>query len=55
MVEGKLNADGSDEAQGTAEWTTPILIACGDMMNVMANSGNGSDATGEYSQILGSS
>jgi hypothetical protein len=55
MVEGKLNADGSDETQGMAEWTTPILIACGNMMNVMANSGTGWDGTAEYSQILNSS
>jgi hypothetical protein len=42
-----------DSAQNPAAklaWTAPVLIACGSMMNVLADSGFGGDATATGSQ-----
>jgi len=50
MEDGENNETGSNNGLAKAEWTTPVLIACGNMMNVMADSGTGSDGTGSGTQ-----
>jgi hypothetical protein len=49
-ADGKHN-NSRDAKRAKAEWNTPVLIACGNMMNVLADSGFGSDGTATGSQF----
>lgn len=51
MEDGENTANGGNDRPVKAEWIAPVLIACGTMMNVMADSGTGSDGTGSGTQV----
>lgn len=46
MRDGEKNADMAKEKPAKSEWTTPVLIACGNMTNVLLGTGSGGDGTG---------
>jgi hypothetical protein len=51
MEASERDNDGSDEERVKAAWATPVLIAVGSMMNVLADEGFGGDGTGTGSQF----
>jgi hypothetical protein len=46
MEEDDKESGHSNESTSRPEWVTPVLIACGNMMNVMLDDGSAGDATG---------
>jgi len=46
MKEDKKDAVSGSQERAKAIWTPPVLIACGNMKNVLANEGWGGDASG---------
>jgi hypothetical protein len=45
MEDGEKGLIGSDEQVGKAVWTTPLLVGCGSMLNVLADEGFAGDGT----------
>lgn len=46
MEEDNRESDISNESASKHDWVTPVLIECGNMMNVMLDDGSAGDATG---------
>lgn len=51
MEADEKDNNSSNAKRAKAEWNTPVLAACGNMMNVLADSGFGSDGTATGSQF----
>ena len=46
MGDGGKNTVLAQEKPVRSEWTTPVLVACGTMTNVLNNSASGNDSAG---------
>jgi hypothetical protein len=51
MCDGENNAIVAQEKPVKSEWTTPVLIVCGTMSDVLHTDGSGGDGTGSLAYV----
>jgi hypothetical protein len=51
MSDGENNAVEEHEKSVKSEWTTPVLIVCGTMSDVLHTDGSGGDGTGSLAYV----